>query len=176
MTLPSHFNDQHSEADVREALLLTAQALYADTDQGAPEDLYAVDVLNVIADQAQCVVDDRDRALRSQEHTQQWYGERWVRLTDELRDTEHWERVCNILANGTAEVTEPPTYAQQLNIAKYRAAEAERRHGDALAHSIRYREFLESISRAVHRGSPDDRRLSTISRLVNEALATKDAT
>ena len=51
------------------------------------------------------------------EHTVQWYGVRWKRLQELLKegDTDLHVQVCNIMANGTVGCWEPPTYAQQIN-------------------------------------------------------------
>lgn len=59
------------------------------------------------------------------EYTEQWYAVRIARLTDLAKEHGIWPQVATILANGTAESTEPPTYAQQLNLTKYRAEKAE---------------------------------------------------
>lgn len=59
------------------------------------------------------------------DYTEQWYAERIERLTDLAKEHGIWDRVASILANGTAEATEPPTYAQLLNVAKSRAEKAE---------------------------------------------------
>lgn len=64
--------------------------------------------------------------------SEEWHGPRWERLRDLLRGTEYERRACEIMANGTpsrdasgAVVYEPPTYAQQLQRAKWRAEAAE---------------------------------------------------
>jgi hypothetical protein len=69
------------------------------------------------------------RRLQSRlEHTQSWYGARFKRLFEwahgELNESLR-NRYFSIVANGTADVFEPPTYAQELNIARYRAERAE---------------------------------------------------
>lgn len=69
-----------------------------------------------------------DRVHSSLEHTRYWYSTRHERLW-------HWahaeltaqqrERFFSIVANGTASVNEPPTYAQQFNMMKWRMERAE---------------------------------------------------
>ena len=49
-----------------------------------------------------------------------WYAVRWERLRDLLKDTDLWEQANCIMANGTASATEPPTYAQILNMQQYK--------------------------------------------------------
>lgn len=56
------------------------------------------------------------------EWTEQWYAERFQRLEDYAKEHGFWPDVASIVANGTVSAHEPPTYAQQLNIAKNRAA------------------------------------------------------
>jgi len=49
----------------------------------------------------------------------EWYSVRWKRLHEYLRDhadQDTFERSCNIMANGTADSMEPPTYGQILNV------------------------------------------------------------
>jgi hypothetical protein len=62
------------------------------------------------------------------EHTQCWYGsvhERlWHWAHEELNDQQR-ERFFSIVANGTAAVNEPPSYAQQFNMMKWRMKRAE---------------------------------------------------
>ena len=60
-----------------------------------------------------------DRATKSLEHTRYWYGTRLERLWhwahEELTEPQK-SRYFSIVANGTADVNEPPTYARQLNV------------------------------------------------------------
>lgn len=66
---------------------------------------------------------------RSVEFTQAWYGVRLQRLDQLMREEAPEEikhKFFSIVANGTVAMDEPPTYAQQLNRAKWRAEEAER--------------------------------------------------
>lgn len=63
------------------------------------------------------------------EFNQSWFSTRLERLWhwahQELSE-EQKDRYFNIVANGTAEMNEPPTYAQELNIVKHRLEAAER--------------------------------------------------
>lgn len=67
------------------------------------------------------------QALKERDWTHQWYAERIEEIRDEAKRVGNWDRVASILANGTPSVLDPPTYAQQLNIAKHRAESAEQR-------------------------------------------------
>lgn len=62
------------------------------------------------------------------EHTRYWYGTRHKRLWHwahaELNEQQR-NRFFSIVANGTAETNEPPTYAQQYNQMKWRMEKAE---------------------------------------------------
>lgn len=78
---------------------------------------------------------DRDTERCRREHTDQWYAERWARLRDLFDGTPLEARACNVMANGTADHEEPPTYAQLLNSAR---ADRDRlaAERDALQHHI----------------------------------------
>ena len=54
---------------------------------------------------------------KQQESTHQWYAVRWKRLRDLIHtDAPNIENdACCIMANGTADSQDPPTYAQILN-------------------------------------------------------------
>lgn len=72
------------------------------------------------------VLEDRlADAVKSRNHTQQWYAERLERLKDLCKEHGIWDKAASIIANGSL-MGEPPTYAQQLNTAKYRAEAAEK--------------------------------------------------
>jgi hypothetical protein len=63
-------------------------------------------------------------ALESLEHTRYWYGCRLERLSQFMREEatpEIRHRYFSIIANGTADHAEPPTYAQQMNTLKHDA-------------------------------------------------------
>lgn len=63
------------------------------------------------------------------EHTQYWYGTRHERLwhwAHEELTPELCHRFFSIVANGTVDGSEPPTYAQQFNMMKHRMEVAER--------------------------------------------------
>lgn len=55
-----------------------------------------------------------------------WYSVRWERLKNLLKDTEYSNSANSIMANGTADPFEPPTYEQQFNMLKYKLEEAEK--------------------------------------------------
>lgn len=58
-----------------------------------------------------------DREKR--EFSEQWYAVRLKRIQDWAEETGNGEVLANIIANGTSEVTEPPTYDQQMNILRH---------------------------------------------------------
>lgn len=72
-------------------------------------------------------------ACKKIEHQRYWYGCRSQRLQqfakEEMTKAQQ-KRFFSIMANGTADSTEPPTYAQQYNMLKHRAEEAEARLKD----------------------------------------------
>ena len=72
------------------------------------------------------VTAERDRLLRNLKFTEQWYAERFERLADLGKSAGCWDVMAAIIANGTADPYEPPTYAQQLVRANHRADVAER--------------------------------------------------
>lgn len=67
-----------------------------------------------------------ERARASHDHTRYWYGCRIERLTALAKEKGIWREVAAIIANGTADPMEPPTYAQQFNTMVHRMASAER--------------------------------------------------
>jgi len=62
------------------------------------------------------------------EFIQEWYAVRLERLRDLIQDKapQLEDEICAILANGSANSAEPPTYAQILNQKTYRIAELEK--------------------------------------------------
>ena len=78
------------------------------------------------------------------EHTQQWYAVRNAKIEDVAKREGLWPEVAAIFANGSGTrqlpdgsyFYDPPTYAQQLNIAKHRATAAEAR-AERLAEALR---------------------------------------
>ena len=61
---------------------------------------------------------ERDAAIRSQKHTEQFYAVRFRRLHEWATEGGHNE-VFAIMMNGTTGPLEPPTYAQQLNLKEH---------------------------------------------------------
>jgi hypothetical protein len=94
----------------------------------------------------------REEAEKKKEFTQQWYAERIRRITDTAKREGIWEEIACILANGTGDVYEPPTYAQILNSARCRAKKAEA----ALADRDRQvRELVEGLRKEAGRAVAD---------------------
>ncbi|UAW08034.1 hypothetical protein [Myxococcus phage Mx4 ts27htf-1hrm-1] len=76
-----------------------------------------------------------EKAESRKEHTEYWYAVRLERLKDLAKERGFWPEMAAIIANGTAG-SEPPTYAQQLNLAIGRAENAEKK-SEALEKSLR---------------------------------------
>ncbi|HGE6917168.1 TPA: hypothetical protein ACGCBC_000818 [Pseudomonas aeruginosa] len=82
-----------------------------------------------LAAEAQALREEVEKAQNALAFTEQWHGVRYERLWHwahaEL-DEEQKRRYFNIVANGTAEHSEPPTYQQQLCRMKHRYECAEK--------------------------------------------------
>lgn len=89
----------------------------------------AVDKIVTLEAEAQALREEIKKAQNALAFTEQWYGVRHERLWHwahaELNE-EQTRRYFNIVANGTAEHSEPPTFAQQLCRAKHRYECAEK--------------------------------------------------
>jgi len=55
----------------------------------------------------------------AREYCEQWYAVRLKRIQEWAEENGHGEVIANIIANGTSESTEPPTYDQQMNILRH---------------------------------------------------------
>ena len=75
-------------------------------------------------------------AVNSREFTKQWYSERLRKLEDLAKERGFWPEMAAIVANGSMSglrtsdgeiIYDAPIYAQQLNSAKHRADDAEKR-------------------------------------------------
>ncbi|WAM23846.1 hypothetical protein [Myxococcus sp. NMCA1] len=84
-----------------------------------------------------------ERAESRKEHTEYWYGVRLERLKDMAKQRGFWPEMAAIIANGTPG-NEPPTYAQQLNLAIGRAENAEKKSAALLKRVSK----LEGLARA----------------------------
>lgn len=87
----------------------------------------------VPADTLSAVTAERDRLARCLAFTEQWYAVRFERLADLGKSAGCWDAMAAIIANGTADSHEPPTYARQLVRANHRANVAERERDQLLA-------------------------------------------
>jgi len=71
------------------------------------------------------------KAEASLRHTQDWYASRIRRLEEwfrhEGKDLPIAKEFWNILANGVADLDDPPTYAQVLALKEHKIAELERK-------------------------------------------------
>jgi len=83
------------------------------------EGRHVVGYIEVLSDE---VVSQYKRLEGSVERTRAWYGVRLERLRDwaDTLPEEEKTKYFNIVANGTSSPFEPPTYAQQLNITKFK--------------------------------------------------------
>ncbi|HCF3421902.1 TPA: hypothetical protein ACJYA9_000768 [Pseudomonas aeruginosa] len=97
-------------------------------DPHGPEIVMAKDY-DALAAEAQALREEVEKAQNALAFTEQWHGVRYERLWHwahaEL-DEEQKRRYFNIVANGTAEHSEPPTYARQLCRMKHRYECAEK--------------------------------------------------
>lgn len=73
-------------------------------------------------DQARSEVERLERNLQ---FTEQWYAVRMERLQDLGKANGIWNEMSAIIANGTADGYEPPSYARQLVMANHHAKQAE---------------------------------------------------
>ena len=82
--------------------------------------------LNELRAALAAVTAERDRLARDLAFTEQWYAVRFERLAELGKSAGCWDAMAAIIANGTADSHEPPTYARQLVRANHRADVAER--------------------------------------------------
>lgn len=64
-------------------------------------------------------------ALDDLNNTREWYACRLERIKSYAKEKGIWADIACIFANGTLGIHEPPTYAQQMNILKYKKIMAE---------------------------------------------------
>ncbi|GEM_PF-1742625 len=125
-------------------------------DQEDTATLDCVPELEAIAAALSAVTAERDRLQRNLDFTDQWYAARFERLADLGKSVGCWDAMAAIIANGTADHYEPPTYAQQLASAKHRADESERERDQLRAEVEALRAFgNEMVSAAFWGGSFD---------------------
>lgn len=97
--------------------------------------VYAQSAIDTLRGQLEAAEADAVRARSQREHTWQWYAVRMAKIEDIAKREGLWNEVAAVFANGSATrrlpdgsyFYDPPTYAQQLNSAKHRAAAAEAR-------------------------------------------------
>jgi hypothetical protein len=85
----------------------------------------AVSAMDAIKGERAALARALQRSKDSHEHTKYWYGCRIERITALAKDKGIWPEVAAIIANGTVDAFEPPTYAQQFNMMVHRMAAAE---------------------------------------------------
>ena len=109
--------------------------------------------LNELRAALAAVTAERDRLARDLAFTEQWYAVRFERLAELGKSAGCWDAMAAIIANGTADSHEPPTYARQLVRANHRAdvAERERDRLRAEVEALRNRSDL-SCDRAYRNG------------------------
>lgn len=119
--------------------------------QGAQEEAYgALDAARAANEEAgrrsaeiESLKKRAELAESRKEHTEYWYGVRLERLKDMAKERGFWPEMAAIIANGTPG-DEPPTYAQQLNLAIGRAENAEKKSAALLKRVSK----LEGLARA----------------------------
>lgn len=134
---------------------------------------------DALAAEAQALREEVEKAQNALAFTEQWHGVRYERLWHwahaEL-DEEQKRRYFNIVANGTAEHSEPPTYAQQLCRMKHRyeCAEKEAAALRARVAVVPERKLLNAGVPGLNRNSGWNACLDELARLngktVNEGL------
>jgi hypothetical protein len=77
------------------------------------------DRCNYGSDDIQHIISTVKELERRLVHQQEWYAVRLERLRDLAKDNGLDREHCAIVANGTSESHEIPTYAQQMNILKH---------------------------------------------------------
>ena len=73
-----------------------------------------------------------ERALTDKENREYWYGCRWERIKDYAKANGIWHDMAAIMANGTLDTHEPPTYAQKYNALQYKKVMAEKERDNSL--------------------------------------------
>lgn len=119
--------------------------------QGAQEEAYgALDATRAANEEAgrrsaeiESLKKRAELAESRKEHTEYWYGVRLERLKDMAKERGFWPEMAAIIANGTPG-NEPPTYAQQLNLAIGRAEHAQKKNAALLKRVSQF----ESLARA----------------------------
>ena len=62
---------------------------------------------------------DEERGKNRIQFTEDWYAVRIARLSELCKKHGCWEEASAILANGTVDSSEPPTYAQTLSLLRH---------------------------------------------------------
>lgn len=99
----------------------------------------------------ECLQGERNRLEQRLTHCHDWYAVRWERLRKLIHDdARHIEdEACSIMANGTADVDEPPTYAQQLAAKDHLIAAARRDYQTALKDVENLRRMVDGLTARV---------------------------
>ncbi|QDE83286.1 hypothetical protein [Myxococcus xanthus] len=141
-------------ADLRQKLLDAEKAerdALRERLQGAQEEAYgALDAARAANEEAgrrsaeiESLKKRAELAESRKEHTEYWYGVRLERLKDMAKERGFWREMAAIIANGTVG-DEPPTYAQQLNLAIGRAEDAKKKNAALLTRVSQF----EALARA----------------------------
>lgn len=117
------------------------------------EPVYSKAAIDTLSAQLEAAEADAARAQSQREHTQQWYAERMAKIEEIAKREGLWDEVAAVFANGSATrrlpdgsyFYDPPTYAQQLNMAKHKAATAEARAEAAEAELSGIRRLVEIV-------------------------------
>ncbi len=103
----------------------------------------------------------------------QWYAQRWERLKDWARKeipADLTEQFFSIVANGTKDPCEPPTYGQQMNILRHENKE-QAATIETLEKSIAERGFSPMAAKIIEQRKTIEEQAATIDRL-REGLDT----
>lgn len=115
------------------------------------------------------------RTKQSLEFTRQWYAERIEKIKNIAKREDIWPEVAAVIANGDSTrqlddgswFYDPPTYAQQLNAAKFKAESADKKSAQIKSEMTSALE--EALDALRDNASPRERNNAKVS--IEEALS-----
>lgn len=106
-----------SKEKLLELFLLNSKANLSQWDGKDLKSLSDIDIQLLI--ELKNFASDLISMARSKIHTEEWYAVRFELLRDLCEEHGLLTEYCNIAANGTKNIFDPPSYSQQLNILKF---------------------------------------------------------
>ncbi len=119
------------EADFENALGHLHERAHAHAEQNGLDTEVVARLRDAVTAEMAALTYARERAVRSADQTSEWYGARIERLRVLGQEKGIWPEMADIIANGTLTSADPLNFSRQINVAKMRAQEAERRLGYA---------------------------------------------